>query len=141
MDDQLVPRLISKLFIPFILLFGMYVVSHGEISPGGGFQGGVILSSAYILYSIVFGIKHARKKIPLTLIELAAGLGVMMYAGVGVTTMLMGGKFLEYDTLFKSQSGFAQSVGITVAEYGVALTVCSVMMLIFTLVAGAVDDE
>lgn len=141
MNDQLVPRLISKLFIPFILLFGLYVVAHGEISPGGGFQGGVILACAYILYALVFGLDQAQEKISPGIVEVCAGIGVLMYAGVGVVAMAMGGKFMEYSAMFESRAGFGQSIGINVAEYGVAMTVCAVMMLIFNLVAGASDDE
>ena len=55
MNDQAVLRLLAKLSIPFILVFGLYVIAHGELGPGGGFQGGVILGSAFILHALIFG--------------------------------------------------------------------------------------
>ena len=52
MKDQVVLRVVSKITIPFILLFGLYVITHGELGPGGGFQGGVIVAASFILYCL-----------------------------------------------------------------------------------------
>ena len=57
MKDYIVLRVITKLLIPFILLFGIYVQMHGDYGPGGGFQAGVIFASSFILYAIVFEYK------------------------------------------------------------------------------------
>ena len=54
MNHHLVIRVVSKLLIPFILLFGLYVQFHGDFGPGGGFQAGVIFASAFVLYALVF---------------------------------------------------------------------------------------
>ena len=56
MKQHTIPRIITKLIVPFILLFGLYVQFHGEISAGGGFQAGVIFASGFILYNVIFGI-------------------------------------------------------------------------------------
>ncbi len=42
-------RIISRFLLPFVLLFGFYIVLNGDLTPGGGFQGGVVLASSYIL--------------------------------------------------------------------------------------------
>ena len=55
MSNNIVIRTISRILIPFIQLFAFYVIAHGELGPGGGFQGGVIFSASIILYRIVFG--------------------------------------------------------------------------------------
>jgi multicomponent Na+:H+ antiporter subunit B len=62
-------RVISKLLIPYILLFGFYVQFHGDYGPGGGFQAGVILASALILYGLVFGLDAVKRVAPPSVIE------------------------------------------------------------------------
>ena len=88
-------RVISKLLIPYIILFALYVQFHGDFGPGGGFQAGVILAAALILYGLVFGLKAVKEVAPPAVIEKLMALGVVVYAGTGVTTMLLGGNFLD----------------------------------------------
>ena len=59
MKDQVVLRIITKLLVPYMLVFGVYVIAHGELGPGGGFQGGVILAAGFILYGLVWGKEEA----------------------------------------------------------------------------------
>ena len=54
---------VSKILIPFIQLYSYYVLAHGDLGPGGGFQGGVILGSSIILYVIAFGLDEGQKLI------------------------------------------------------------------------------
>lgn len=61
---DLIVRVISSIVIPFIYLYGAYVVIHGSVSPGGSFAGGAIIGSGIVLYTIVFGLKKAERKIP-----------------------------------------------------------------------------
>ena len=56
MKEYLVLRVITKLLLPFILLFGLYVQFHGDFGPGGGFQAGVIFAAGFVLYSLVYGV-------------------------------------------------------------------------------------
>ena len=92
-------RVVTKLLIPYILLFALYVQFHGDFGPGGGFQAGVILASALILYGLVFGVPAAQKVAPPWLVEKLIALGVLVFAGTGVATMLLGENFLDYDAL------------------------------------------
>jgi multicomponent Na+:H+ antiporter subunit B len=135
--DQVVLTQTTKLLIPFIILYGVYVVTHGEIGPGGGFQGGVILASAYLLYALVFGTRRARASLPRRVTDVIGGLGVLLYAGVGIATMLMGGAFLEYNRLDPQHVQHGQELGMTLVEYGVALTVAAVMVTLFSEIAEA----
>ncbi len=132
---QVILRVMTKLFIPFILVFGFYVITHGELGPGGGFQGGVILATAFILYALIYG-RHALYRIisPRTL-EVLAAIGVLLYAGVGVACMLLGGKFLDYSVLNAASPGDGEALGMTLVEYGVGITVCTVMVIIFNQLA------
>ena len=61
MKHHLVLRVVSKLLIPFILLFALYVQFHGDYGPGGGFQAGVIFGAGFILYALIFGLDNARR--------------------------------------------------------------------------------
>jgi multicomponent Na+:H+ antiporter subunit B len=123
-------KVIAKLVVPTILLFALYVQFHGEYSPGGGFQAGVIFAAAIILYALVFGLDAARRVIPPALLGRMPALGVLIFGGVGLLTMLLGGNYLDYNVLGGSpQSG--QHTGILLVELGVGVTVSSVMLLIY----------
>lgn len=123
-------RITSKYIVPPIILFALYVLFHGEHSPGGGFQAGVIFGSAFILYGVVFGVEITEQVLPPRLLRTLASGGVLLYAGVGVATMLLGGNFLEYATL--AEDGLAaQQRGIMLVEAGVGITVAAVMIIIF----------
>ena len=124
----------AKLLIPYILLFALYVQFHGDFGPGGGFQAGVIFAAAVILYGLVFGLKAARRVAPPLLMETLAALGVLIYAGTGVASMLHGGNFLDYNAL--GGPGQGQHLGIMVVELGVGLTVAAIMITIFFAFAG-----
>ena len=101
MKDQLVLRVVAKLIIPFILLFGLYIQLHGEISPGGGFQSGTLIASAFILYGLIFGIKAAQRVFPVSMALRIAGIGLLIYTGVGMATLLQGGELLNYSVLLE----------------------------------------
>jgi multicomponent Na+:H+ antiporter subunit B len=133
-------RIITKLLIPYIILFALYVQFHGDFGPGGGFQAGVILASAFILYGLVFGLKAVKKVAPPVVIEKLMAVGVLLYAGTGIATMLLGGNFLDYYTLdHHLLPGFlphGQHLGIFLVEFGVGITVTAVMTMIFYAFAG-----
>src|SRR6056297_1431569 len=92
-------RIITKLLIPYILLFGFYVQFHGDYGPGGGFQAGVILASGLILYGLVFGLRECHRVAPPIVVERCMAWGVLLYAGTGILTMMLGRNFLDYDVL------------------------------------------
>ncbi|MCF6262401.1 MAG: DUF4040 domain-containing protein [Xanthomonadales bacterium] len=127
---HLIPRVVGKLLIPFIVLFGLYVQFHGEYSPGGGFQAGAIIAAGMILYALLEGEKQALKVLPQSvLIGMVVG-GAMLYGMVGVVGMLMGGNFLDYSVL-SSNPVSGQQIGILIIEIGVGLAVCGALLAIF----------
>lgn len=134
--EHRVLRIISKLMMPFILLFALYVQFHGDYGPGGGFQAGVILATGVILYALVFGLEAARRVVPPAWLLRAIPLGVLIYAGVGLATLLLGGSFLDYNRLDPQQPAHGQHLGILLVELGVGLTVASVMVSLFYSFAG-----
>lgn len=135
MTGDLILRVISKLLMPFMLTFALYVQFHGDFGPGGGFQAGVIAAAMVIFYAIVFGLPATRRLLPDRVIETMIGLGVLVYAGVGVVGLLLGGNFLDYFVL-SADPVAGQHRGIFWIELGVAITVCGVMLKVFYLFAG-----
>ena len=130
MKHNLILRVVAKLLIPIIVLFALYVQFHGDFGPGGGFQAGVIFSVAFILYALVYGYETAERVMPESVLRILASLGVLIYAGTGIATLLLGGNFLDYNVLAGTPVA-GQHVGILVVELGVGVTVSSVMLLIF----------
>ena len=143
MKHNLILRVVSKFLIPLIFLFALYVQFHGDFGPGGGFQAGVIFSAGIILYALVFGVDNAKKVISPYILRMLASLGVLIYAGTGVATLLLGGNYLEYSVLASTQVA-GQHIGILVIELGVGITVMAVMLIMFFAFAErgrAVEDE
>ena len=134
LDHHQVLKVVAKLIVPVILLFALYVQFHGEYSPGGGFQAGVLFAAAIILYALVFGLKQARTIIPPRLLGRLPAAGVLIFGGTGLLTMALGGNFLEYNVLAENQPT-AQQIGIIIIEIGVGVTVASVMLLIYFIFA------
>lgn len=141
MKGDLVLRVVAKLLIPFILLFGLYVHFHADFSPGGGFQAGVILAAGVIFYSLIYSLSEARRVVPESVVEAMMGLGVLLFVGVGFAGQLLGGNFLDY-FVFDADPVKGQLRGILLVEAGVAITVTGVMVKIFYMFAsrGRVDD-
>jgi len=129
MRDALILRVISKFLIPVIMLFALYVQFHGELGPGGAFQAGVIMASAFILHMLVFGLEPTRRIVPVLWLRILSAGGVLLYGFVGVAGLLLGGNYLEYNVLGTSPTA-GQHVGIILIELGVALTVASTMILL-----------
>ena len=139
MRPDLILHVIAKFVIPLIILFALYVQFHGDFGPGGGFQAGVIFSAAIILYSLVFGLDAAEKVIPERWLHKLAALGVVIYAGVGIVSMLVGGNYLDYTPLGSNQVA-GQHLGILLVELGVGITVASVMLILYFAFAGRARD-
>lgn len=135
MKHHLILHVIAKLMIPLILLFALYVQFHGDFGPGGGFQAGVIFGAGIILYCLIFGLEQAQKVIPPRVVRVLMTVGVVLYAGVGVEGLLLGGNFLDYNVL-AHDAVHGQHLGITLIELGVGTTVASVMIAIFFAFAG-----
>ena len=135
MTSHLVLRVVAKLLIPMIMLFGLYVQFHGDFGPGGGFQAGVIFAAAFILYALVFGVENAKRVVPPKLVASGVAAGLLLYAGVGVASLFLGGNYLDYGVLAREPAA-GQHLGILLIEFGVGLTVASVMVTVFFAFAG-----
>lgn len=139
MRRDLVLRVIAKLLIPFIVLFALYVQFHGDFGPGGGFQAGVIIAAAIIFYALIYGVEAARRAVPDRLVETMLASGVLLYAGVGLAGLVLGGNYLDFFVL-DADTVHGQHRGIFWVEAGVAITVSGVMLKIFYMFASRGTD-
>ncbi len=131
---------VSRLLIPFIQLFALYVIAHGHHSPGGGFQGGVILGAGIILLAISHDLRTALARVGEKKAALLCAVGVFLYAGTGALCLLLGGNFLDYGALSKIlplDPVAARSFGILVVEVGVGIAVMGSMIWIYSNVSSA----
>lgn len=140
MTHHLILRVVAKLLIPYILLFGLYVQFHGDFGPGGGFQAGVIFASAFVLYALIYGVDKARAVISDDVLRVGIGLGVLIYGGTGVVSLLLGANYLDYSPL-AHDAPHGQHIGIFAVELGVGITVASVMATIFFQFAGRSERD
>jgi len=123
-------RVTAKLFLPFILLFALYVQLHGDFGPGGGFQAGVIAAATVILYAIIFGLAPTMRLVPPIVVETMVPLGVLIFLGVGLAGIATGQNYLDYSHLAHDQV-HGQELGVMLVEAGVLVTVSGTMVAIF----------
>ena len=135
---DLIIKTMCRILIPFIQLFGLYVIAHGHHSPGGGFQGGVILGASIILFAISHDLRTALRRIRERIDALLCATGVFIYAGTGALCLLLGLNFLDYAAL-ASILGVdpitARSHGIFIVEIGVGIAVMATMIWIYNNVS------
>lgn len=128
-----------RLLIPVIQLFALYVVAHGHHSPGGGFQGGVILAASFILMGLAENMEAALKRLSEPRFVSLAAIGILIYAGFGIFAQFVGRHFLDYGALqglfHSADEGWARSHSMLGVEIGVAFTVTTIMFAIYVNLA------
>lgn len=92
-SSKIIRTIVQKLF-PFIMLFGFYLISHGHLSPGGGFQGGVVLGTAIILLALSHGIEQTEKKFKSRWLNMLEKLGILTLIFLGFLGIFFGRSFL-----------------------------------------------
>ena len=135
-----------RLIVPVVMLYGIYVLFHGELSLGGGFQAGALVACAYLLDRIMPSFESRLGEFREEKLLVGAGLGVFIYAFTGILPMLFGGKFLEYSKLpfgafvAHGEAGL-HTTGILMIEIGVSICVAAVIMTILEVVLERTDFE
>lgn len=127
-QQSIIVKTICRLLVPFIQVFGLYVIAHGHSSPGGGFQGGVILASSFILLTTAYGIDEIKRRFSLAAVTLMTSSGILLYAGIGMICLLLGANYLDYGILPLTEP---RSIGMLGIEIGVGMTVMAVLVSIF----------
>ncbi|MFW6449402.1 MAG: MnhB domain-containing protein [Halobacteriota archaeon] len=124
---------------PLVMTFGLFITFHGADSPGGGFQGGVIIGTVVLLLAFAFGIDPTRAWVGHRPMAWLAAAGVAVFAGIGFATLVLGGAFLEYD---RFPIPDASKYGIEAVEIGgIAAIIIGVVMAIFFLTAAGFEEE
>jgi multicomponent Na+:H+ antiporter subunit B len=142
--EDVIIQTVCRILTPFIQLYGLYVIAHGHHSPGGGFQGGVILGASFILLCLAYDIKEVKKRMNEQWNLLFCSMGVIIYAGIGALCLVLGGEYLDYSRLHKIlflDPIEARSMGIFGIEVGVGITVMAVMISIFLNLASEGEHE
>lgn len=127
---HLIPQVVGRALVPFIVLFGLYVQFHGDYGPGGGFQAGVLVSAGLILYALLEGEHAGLRILPAGVLTALTVGGALLYGSVGVAGILRGGNFLDYAILAREPLS-GQHLGILLIEAGVGMTVTGVLVSIF----------
>lgn len=135
--ENVVIKTICRIMIPFMQLFAVYVLIHGHYSPGGGFQGGVMMGATFILLVIAYGLQEIRRRISMKAMTIFACSGLFIYSGIGAVCLLMGGNYLDYGRLPLPMHSVPaiRAMGILGIEIGVFLGVMAIMISIFLALA------
>ncbi|EMA62680.1 MnhB domain-containing protein [Halorubrum lipolyticum] len=88
-----------KIVAPIAFTFGLFITFHGSGSPGGGFQGGAIMAAVVFMIAFAFGIESTRDWLANTVVVALAVGGALVFAGIGLVPVALGGAFLQYDLL------------------------------------------
>ncbi|MFM1816201.1 MAG: hypothetical protein RLZ98_2896 [Pseudomonadota bacterium] len=131
MKLDLILRVVSKIILPFTLLFAFYVQLHADYGPGGGFQAGVIAAGVIILYALMFGNSAAKRVASPRLVEFMIPAGVLLYLSVGLLGILLGKNFLDYSVLGEAGAPQARERGIFWVEIGVLISVSGTMIALY----------
>ena len=135
-DDSLIVNLLSKFILPILMLFGFYVHSHGDYTPGGGFQAGVIFACVVCLYYFI-NLNNKIKKISQDCLTYITMFGFVFYTGLGILSFFITGKFLDF-TFLPFEHNNAR--GVFIVEAGIAMVVFSSVTRTFTTLLDVLKD-
>jgi multicomponent Na+:H+ antiporter subunit B len=126
----IVSKVVIQFLAPFILIYAVYLQCYGKETPGGGFQAGIVAASVYIGYGLVFGFRKFKELVSWGVIKSTCALGVFLYGLVGIITLGLGGRFLDYNVL-ASSAHLGQKLGIFTVELGIGITVFGSMLVFY----------
>lgn len=137
--NDIIVKGITKLLFPFVLVYGLYIMLHGHLSPGGGFSGGAIIGAGFVLYTLSFGLEQAENKLPHAILKKLESSGIYWYVMLGLIGLIRG-----FDFLSNQQAGFPSGVAyslfssglIALLTFGIGVKVASTMITLFRLMIG-----
>jgi len=125
-------RLVGLGFVAALFVLGLYVVAHGPITPGGGFQGGVVLASAFALVYLAGEYHGYRKLVPTPAVDFVEGTGAGAYAVIGLVSLLLGTAYLHNFGPLGTSGTLASGGTISMLNIASALEVSAAFVLLFT---------
>jgi multicomponent Na+:H+ antiporter subunit B len=90
---SLIVKTITNITVGFIFIYGVYIILHGHLTPGGGFAGGIIVAGAFILRFLAFGSKGAAEKKAATTASVFESIGGLIFIGIAISALLVAGTF------------------------------------------------
>lgn len=106
---SLIVRVVTNIVVGFIFIYGVYIILHGHLTPGGGFAGGVIIAGALVLRILAFGVEPVSEKRAEERASAFESLGALLFMGVALAGLLIGGifflNFLPHGTPLRLLSG------------------------------------
>lgn len=129
----LIVKTVTRLTVGLIFLYGIYIVIHGHVSPGGGFAGGVIIALSFIHLMLAFGRDLVLRKIPIAMASLFESIGAIMFLAIALTGFMAGYFFLNFFTK-KGDPFTAFSAGIIpLCNVAISLKVGAGLFAIFVV--------
>jgi multicomponent Na+:H+ antiporter subunit B len=129
--DSLFLHTVARAVVPVTQVFAFYVITHGHYSPGGGFQGGVMLAASIILLRISIG-EESFRRFPESAGILIATIGALAFTALGFLPLFFGGNFLEYAAGFPwLEPAVARYWGIFFAELFIGFLVWGALVSIY----------
>jgi len=143
LEDQIV-RMICRIIVPFIQVYGMFIIIFGHLSPGGGFAGGAIAGASMVLFALSFNLEEGSKKIGEETASVLESGGALVFAFMGIISIFLGGNYLANlaagfpgGTTGKLLSGGA----IPVITLGLGIKVTSSIITLFYHLIGGEEVE
>jgi multicomponent Na+:H+ antiporter subunit B len=90
---SLVVKTVARWVVAFIFLYGLYIMAFGHLTPGGGFAGGVILASAFVLEVLAWGKDRALESLPFGVAKRADSAGALLFLGLALLGLVLGAGF------------------------------------------------
>lgn len=135
-------EVVTVSMVPLIQVFALYIITHGHYSPGGGFQGGVMLAASIILLRISQG-EASYQRFPREAAMYLAGIGALCFALLGFASVVFGGNFLQYEYAVPGPTAEELRYwGIFFAEVFIGFLVWGALVAIFdALATGGAEGE
>ena len=129
---------VTRIILPFITMFGLYLIVHVHLSPGGGFSGGTVVGSGFVLFSLSFGISIQEKKLSHRTSALLESYGGLWYILLGLVAVVFGYSFLTNKSVFGVGSpGTLLSSGLVLlVNIGLGIKVASTIITFFDSIGG-----
>jgi multicomponent Na+:H+ antiporter subunit B len=126
-------RVVAALAMPFIGVFGIYVIAHGHYGPGGGFAGGVVLAVGVVLARLTIDPKLVDRAFPPVVGVMALVVGMSVFLLSALVPMLFGGQLLDYGAVDVGDltDSRRRYLGIMIVEFGVGAVVFGGILSIF----------
>ena len=136
-EDDIINTM-TRIMLPFIMLFGIYLIFHVHISPGGGFSGGTVVGSGFVLFSLSYGISVQEKKLSHNTSAMLESYGGLWYILLGIPGLFFGYNFLTNSPVYPlgTEGSLLSSGMVLMVNIGVGIKVASTIITFFDSLGG-----